>query len=173
MKLFARLLLVALSAALLFGCASTTPKDGAAVESRDGAADGAGTSGAQQGGMSGDALNDPSSPLYKKIVYFDLDSSEVKQEDRATVSAHAKHLADNPEELVTLEGHADERGSREYNLALGERRGNAVRQLLMAEGASAKQIQVVSYGEEKPVDAGHEESSWSQNRRVEFVYSSR
>lgn len=171
MKVFARLMLVALSALFVFGCASTTAgKDGAAVEDQS---SGAGTAGAGGSGVSGDALNDPSSPLYNKIVYFDLDSSEVKAEDRPTVSAHAKHLAENPSEVVSLEGHADERGSREYNLALGERRANAVRQLLMAEGASAKQIQTVSYGEEKPVDAGHDESAWAQNRRVEFVYSSR
>lgn len=170
MKVFSRLLLVTLSVLVLYGCASTTTKDGAAVE--DKSAPGAETSGAGQGGVAGD-MDNPASPLYKRVVYFDFDSSEVKAEDRPTLSAHAKHLAANPDELVTLEGHADERGSREYNLALGERRANAVRQLLMAEGVAANQIQTVSYGEEKPVATGHDEESWSQNRRVELVYSNR
>lgn len=173
----AKLLLLTLSAAVLFGCQSTgsKPGEGVAVEDKSSAAgDGATTSAADgAGAFRGDALDDPASPLSKRIVYFDLDSSEVKQDDRATISAHAKYLASNPNAAVTLEGHADERGSREYNLALGERRGNAVRQLLLAEGAATKQLQVVSYGEEKPVAAGHDEGSWQQNRRVELVYTSR
>lgn len=174
MKVFVRLLLIAVASFALFGCASTTPKDGAGVEDRSGAgAPGADTSGAGQGNVSGDPMNDPASPLYKRVIYFDLNSDTVKEEDRSTVSAHAKHLADNPDEVVTLEGHADERGSSEYNLALGERRANAVRQLLLAEGATAKQIQTVSYGEEKPADTGHDESAWDLNRRVELVYTNR
>jgi peptidoglycan-associated lipoprotein len=79
-------------------------------------------------------------------------------------------LADNPGLRVRLEGHADERGTREYNLALGERRANAVRAYLLAQGASRSQIEVVSYGEEKPADGGHDEGAWRQNRRVEVVY---
>ena len=171
--LSAKLLLLMLPAALLIGCQSTGTKsgEGAAIEDKS---SGAATSAAGDAGtFRGDALDDPAGVLSKRIVYFALDSSEVTQEDRATVSAHARHLAGNPAAAVTLEGHADERGSREYNLALGERRGNAVRQLLLAEGAATKQIQVVSYGEEKPLATGHDEGSWQQNRRVEIVYTSR
>ncbi len=175
MQSFSKLLLVAVSAVVLAGCQTTTPKSAAAVEDRSGSADaGATTSG--MGGDSafrGDALDDPSSPLSRRVIYFDLDSSEVRQDDRATVSAHARYLASNPNAAVAVEGHADERGSREYNLALGERRGNSVRQLLLAEGAATKQLQVVSYGEEKPLTLGHDESAWQQNRRVEIVYTSR
>ncbi|MEO5572869.1 MAG: peptidoglycan-associated lipoprotein Pal [Gammaproteobacteria bacterium] len=172
MKVFAKLLFIALSAILVFGCASTKPKDGAAVDDRTGANNGADTSGAQGGAVGGDPYSDPSSPLYnqKRVVYFDLDSTEVAQSDLATVSTHAKYLANNAGQSVTLEGHADERGSREYNLALGERRSNAVRQLLLAEGASANQIQTISYGEEKPAEQGHDQEAWQYNRRVEFVY---
>lgn len=176
-SLSAKLLLLILPAAILIGCQSTGTKPGesAAIEDKSSAAnEGATTSAAgDAGAFRGDALDDPAGVLSRRIVYFDLDSSEVKQEDRATVSAHARYLAGNPNSAVTLEGHADERGSREYNLALGERRGNAVRQLLLAEGATTKQIQVVSYGEEKPVAVGHDEASWHQNRRVEISYTSR
>lgn len=174
MKAFAKLLFITLSVTLLFGCASPKPKDGAAVEDRSGASTGADTSGAQGGGISGDPFNDPSSPLYKqkRTIYFALDSSEVSSDDRPTVSAHGKYLASNAGQRVTLEGHADERGSREYNLALGESRANAVRQLLLAEGAAANQIQTLSYGEEKPAEDGHDEDAWQYNRRVEFVYGS-
>ncbi|HWQ95481.1 MAG TPA: peptidoglycan-associated lipoprotein Pal [Gammaproteobacteria bacterium] len=173
MKLLSKGLLIVLSAIVLWGCQTTaTPEGGAKVEDRSGAADGASTGAASEGGtFSGDPLDDPSSPLSQRIVYFDLDSSEIKAEDHATVTAHGKYLVSNPNASVTLEGHADERGSREYNLALGERRSNTVRQLLLAEGATAQQIQTVSYGEEKPADPEHNEDAWSLNRRVEFVYN--
>ncbi len=173
MKVFAKLLFVALSAVLLFGCASTTPKGGAMVDDINATnGDGADTAPVQDGGVSGDPYSDPSSPLYnqKRVVYFELDSTEVTQSDRPTISAHAQYLTGNAGQTVTLEGHADERGSREYNLALGERRANAVRQLLLAEGASADQIQTISYGEEKAAETGHDEDAWQYNRRVEMVY---
>ncbi|MDP1709205.1 MAG: peptidoglycan-associated lipoprotein Pal [Gammaproteobacteria bacterium] len=175
MQFFIKLLLLTVSAVALVGCQSTTPKSAAAVEDRSSAADSGAAASAMDGSgaFRGDALDDPSSPLSRRVIYFDLDSSEVRQEDRATVSAHARYLASTPNAAVAVEGHADERGSREYNLALGERRGNSVRQLLLAEGAATKQLQVVSYGEEKPVAIGHDESAWQQNRRVEIVYTSR
>lgn len=175
-NLSAKLLFLILPAAVLLGCQSTGTKPGesAAIEDKSSAANGATTSAAgDAGAFRGDALDDPAGALSKRIVYFALDSSEVTQDDRATVSAHARYLSGNPTAAVTLEGHADERGSREYNLALGERRGNAVRQLMLAEGAATKQIQVVSYGEEKPAATGHDEASWHQNRRVEISYTSR
>ncbi len=170
MKRFGQLLLIVLPAVLLLGCPSKPTKpEGAQVEDR-----GAEGHAVRDGGaFTGAGLDDPASPLAKRLIYFDLDSSEVKGEFRATVSAHARHLADNAQAAVTLEGHADERGSREYNLALGEQRANAVRSLLLAGGAASAQIQAVSYGEEKPVASGHDESAWGQNRRVEIVYTRR
>ncbi len=116
------------------------------------------------------ALDDPESQLAVRIIYFDYDSATIRSDFADTIAAHANFLAHNPGSSVTLEGHADERGSREYNLALGERRALAVRRQLVLLGASAGQIKTVSYGEERPVEDGHDESSYSLNRRVELVY---
>jgi len=113
---------------------------------------------------------DPDSPLSKRVIYFDYDKSEILDEYRPIVQAHANFLASNPRARVTLEGHTDERGSREYNVALGERRAEATRRLMLFMGASDDQIQTVSYGEERPVALGHDESAWQQNRRVEIIY---
>ena len=117
-----------------------------------------------------DELNDPSSHLSVRIIYFAYDSSEIRPEFRPAIEAHASYLAANPDTIITLEGHTDERGSREYNLALGERRANAVKRQLTLLGASAGQIRTVSYGEERPEVEGHDESAWSQNRRVYILY---
>jgi len=111
--------------------------------------------------------------LSKRLVYFDFDKSEVKPEYRAIVAAHAAYLAAHSTAQVTLEGHADERGTREYNLGLGERRGNAVKGVLSAGGARGDQLSVVSYGEERPVCRVSNEDCWWKNRRVEIVYTSR
>ena len=128
---------------------------------------------ADQGGVSrGNPLDDPESLLFTKIVYFEYDRAEVRPEDRAIVEAHGSYLAANPGATVTLEGHADERGSREYNIALGERRANSVLQLMTLLGAGDAQIRTVSYGEEQPAMEGHDEEAWFQNRRVEIVYRS-
>ena len=102
--------------------------------------------------------------------YFDYDESSIKSDAKSALVAHAKYLAANPSVSVKLEGHADERGTPEYNLALGERRAVAVRRFLMANGAAASQISVVSFGEERPVMRGHSESSWAKNRRVVVNY---
>jgi peptidoglycan-associated lipoprotein len=123
------------------------------------------------GGMeSGGAPSDNSGLLSKKVVYFDFDSSTVHDEDRAIIQAHADYLSQNPNVKVTLEGHTDERGSREYNIGLGERRANAVAEMMKLMGVSAQQISTVSYGEERPAALGHDESAWHLNRRVEIVY---
>jgi peptidoglycan-associated lipoprotein len=114
---------------------------------------------------------DTDSCLRQRVVYFDLDRTEIKPEFQAQIACHAEYLSQFPNARVTLEGHADERGTREYNLGLGERRGNAVQGALSSSGASAGQLSVVSYGEERPVDRGHDESAWSKNRRVEIVYT--
>ncbi|HUL14238.1 MAG TPA: peptidoglycan-associated lipoprotein Pal [Methylococcaceae bacterium] len=123
------------------------------------------------GGTTGDAaLDDPSSPLYKRVIYFMYDSSEVMPEYISVINAHANYLASNPGKTVVLEGHADERGSPEYNIALGEQRAKSVAKLMTLQGASDGQLQTVSFGEEKPAVPGHDESAWQQNRRVELAY---
>ncbi len=124
----------------------------------------------ESAGLEGSELDNPNSPLATRVLYFDFDSSEIKAEYRPVIEAHASYLAAHPDTIVTLEGHTDERGSREYNLALGERRANAVRRQLVLLGASAGQIRVVSYGEERPVAEGHDEEAWALNRRVEIRY---
>ena len=111
--------------------------------------------------------------LRERTVRFDFDQDTVRPEFQAILACHAKYLQDRPESRITLEGHADERGSREYNLGLGERRGNAVSGALQAAGGSAGQLTVVSFGEERPVDAASNETAWAQNRRVEIVYTAR
>lgn len=106
----------------------------------------------------------------QRLFFFGFDSSAVGGEDLAVVQAHAAYLINNPVMIVRLEGHADERGSREYNLALGERRAQTLSDLLIAEGVNSGQIEIISYGEEKPLEEGHEEAFWAQNRRVELTY---
>ncbi len=124
-------------------------------------------------GFRGHALDDPDSPLSKLIIYFDFDSAEILNPDRPTIEAHAAYMADNPGSAVTLKGHTDERGSREYNLGLGERRSQSVRRVLVLLGAGENQLQTVSYGEESPAREGHDESAWKYNRRVEILYRER
>jgi peptidoglycan-associated lipoprotein len=120
-----------------------------------------------------DPFEDPNNLLSKRVIYFDFDSSAVKEDELPIIRAHADYLAANSQVHFTLEGHTDERGTREYNLALGERRADAVRRLLIANGVSPSQVKVVSYGEERPAVLGHDESAWRMNRRAEFVYSNR
>jgi peptidoglycan-associated lipoprotein len=122
-------------------------------------------------GMQGDAGAQAADLLSKKTVYFDFDSSAIHDDDRAVVKAHAAYLSQHPTIKVTLEGNTDERGTREYNIGLGERRANAVKQMMMVMGVPAQQISTVSYGEERPVALGHDESAWHLNRRVEIVYA--
>ena len=117
-----------------------------------------------------ESLTDPSSPLSQRVIYFEYDSSEVTEQDREFVAVHAVILAANPNLKVSIEGHGDERGSREYNIGLGERRAQAVRQMLMIQGVSAAQIATVSFGEERPVEFGSSEDDYAQNRRVEFKF---
>lgn len=121
-------------------------------------------------GFKGDPLDDPNGILSKRVVYFGYDSSDVSDEYREMIQAHAGYLANHPQVSITLEGHCDERGTREYNLALGERRARAVRQLMIVQGVSPRQLRIISYGEEKPISMGHDDQSWQQNRRVEIKY---
>lgn len=108
--------------------------------------------------------------LGKRVIYFDFDSAQIRSEFVPIIEAHARYLASRPGTKVVLEGHTDERGSPEYNIALGEARAKSVAKAMELNGASSNQINIVSYGEEKPVATGHDEASWSQNRRVEIVY---
>jgi peptidoglycan-associated lipoprotein len=116
------------------------------------------------------AINDPNNVLSEKIVYFAFDSNTVGDDYIELVKHHGKYLSFNMNASVRLEGHADERGTREYNIALAERRAQAVKQLMLYEGAGNDQVSVISYGEEKPVEFGHDDESMSMNRRVEIIY---
>lgn len=161
------------------GCSSTKTNAGGEASSQSAtpapaatsSSNTAATSASNTGGFSGDPLNDPNSPLAKRVVYFDYDSSVVRDEFSATLEAHADYLAKHPNVKVTLEGHCDERGTREYNLSLGERRSQAVQQFLLLMNVKQGQATTVSYGEERPAVVGSDESAWGKNRRVEIVYT--
>jgi len=171
---FIQAVAVALVLGWLAGCSSTgDSKEGdVAVEDRSAATDGAATSSGvgAYGDLSIESLNDPNSPLAQRVIYFEYDSSDVAEQDREIVAAHAAFLSANPEVKVNVEGHADERGAREYNIGLGDQRAQSVRRMLEFQGVAPAQITTVSFGEEKPAVEGHDESAWSMNRRVELVY---
>jgi len=178
-----RILTVVLATAILAACSSTSTKeqDPASVEDR-------GAAGSQPtakppvttGGptakpldpnaVSGNPLKDPSNVLSKRSIYFELDSNIVKEEFKPLVSAHARYLQQNRNQKMTVQGNTDERGSREYNLALGQRRADAVKQMMQLLGAQSEQIETVSFGEEKPRASGSDEKSWAENRRADLVY---
>jgi peptidoglycan-associated lipoprotein len=111
--------------------------------------------------------------LRQRVVYFDFDQDTIKPEFQAAMACHAKYLRDRPSARISLEGNTDERGSREYNMGLGERRGNAVSSALQANGGGASQLNVVSYGEERPTCTESNEDCWGKNRRVEIVYTAK
>lgn len=155
------------------------------VRPEDGMAGSDGSSGAQAGsigggsGASGEALsvsyeksaiNDSNSVLSGRVIYFEFDSSSVEGDYIELAKHHGKYLAVNTDTSIRLEGHTDERGTREYNVALADRRAQAVKRLLMFQGASSDQITIISYGEEKPAILGSDEDAWRLNRRAELVY---
>ncbi|MFW2374486.1 MAG: peptidoglycan-associated lipoprotein Pal [Gammaproteobacteria bacterium] len=117
------------------------------------------------------AINDVNNVLVERVIYFDFDSDRVSPDFIDLVNHHGRYLAANNDVIMRLEGHGDERGTREYNVALGNRRAEAVKRLLMLQGAQPDQISVISYGEEKPVALDHDEAAWRLNRRVELVYN--
>jgi peptidoglycan-associated lipoprotein len=173
-----KLIPAVLACALLAACspASKMPDGGAGAGQS-----GAGTGGATTGGigdgdmgagsaMGSSALGGPSASQENRIVYFDFDRFDVKADYEAVLQAHGRYLTANPAARVRLEGHGDERGSREYNIGLGEKRAQAVKQVLLLQGAKADQLATVSYGEERPAVVGSDEEAWSLNRRVEIVY---
>jgi peptidoglycan-associated lipoprotein len=148
---------------------SGTPSEASANANAGGAGDGSAAMAA--GANPDDEAQGPQAGLLAtRVVYFDFDSSEIKGAGTDIVAAHAKYLAAHSGTRVRLEGHTDERGSREYNIGLGERRAQAVRRALLLQGATDAQISTVSYGEERPAVSGHDEAAWSKNRRVEIVY---
>ena len=120
-----------------------------------------------------DPFNDPNNILAKRSVYYPFDVSVVQDEDKPVVEAHAKYLSEHANRKLRLEGNCDERGSDEYNLALGQRRADGVKKMLLVGGAKDNQIETVSYGEEKPKAAGHDDASWAQNRRTDLNYNAR
>ena len=151
-------------------CSSTGETDDAASDSQSTSAGSSATSstGSSSGRLSQEEIR-AQNALRQTVFYFDFDVAEFKTEDRDTLTFHARDLAANPNKRVRLEGHADERGTREYNLALGERRANGILNYLIVNGASRSQIEVVSYGEERPAQSGQTESAYGRNRRVEIV----
>ena len=116
-------------------------------------------------------LTDPSSPLSKRSIYFDYDRYDVREEFRPLVEQHARYLRDNQQMKMLIQGNTDERGSREYNLALGQRRSEAIKRMMMLMGVGESQLEAVSLGEEKPKAVGHDEAAWAQNRRGDLLYS--
>jgi len=171
------LIVIVCSALLLAGCPkkpTTVPGDaaGTTIPGQDGAS----TAGAMGGGVGGaealpgaGGLDGPDGAISpENVVYFDFDSSEIRPQYAAVITAHARGLTANPNRRLRLEGHTDERGSREYNIALGERRAQAVRRALLLQGAADSQLVTVSYGEERPAVDGSGEEVYALNRRVEF-----
>jgi peptidoglycan-associated lipoprotein len=120
--------------------------------------------------VTGNPLVDPTNILSKRSVYFDFDSNAVKDEYRGLVQAHSRYMGEKRDSRIRIEGNCDERGSREYNLALGQRRAESVKKVMTVLGVSDGRIETVSYGEEKPVAAGHDEAAWAQNRRADIKY---
>ena len=165
------ILLSLLSVAVLAGCKTKATKDNTPPVDNSGTTGTVIDNGATTAGAYGPDDLEKDSCLRQRVVYFDLDQYVVKPEYQAIINCHAKYLRDRPSSRLTLEGNTDERGSREYNLGLGERRGNAASSAVQASGGSAGQLTVVSYGEERPVCTESAESCWSQNRRVEIVYT--
>lgn len=169
-KLLQQGLSLAFVMAFLAGCASTDTSDEEGMDAGESAErDGGVTTGtSDREGVSSRSGEDEMEAL-DTIVYFDFDQATLKPEARALLLAHAERLKDSPTD-VRLEGHTDERGSREYNMALGERRAKAVRDFLVLQGVRRDDLEVVSYGEERPLAMGSNDSAWAKNRRVEIKY---
>jgi len=169
-----KILAVAALAMLIAGCSSTPTTEGGAAVQEGAAPSGPTTGGVDQRGMAGDPLTDPNHPMYKSLqarsVFFDFDSDAIKPEYVPVVEAHARFLRDNPNRKVLIQGNADERGSREYNIGLGQRRADAIKSRMALLGAKEAQIESTSLGEEKPRCTETTESCYAQNRRGDLVY---
>ena len=156
----ATLTLVGVTALFLAACSSVKLDD----------VDGAKGSGSGSGNFGSQPWNDPSSPLFQRSVYFDLNEYTVQTKYQKQLSAHASFLKANPQQKVIIQGNTDERGTAEYNLALGQRRSDAVRKSLNLMGVSENQMEAVSFGKEKPKAEGDNEAAWAENRRADIVY---
>ena len=167
-KLLSLILVVALS-----GCASKALVDKDAMAPAGSAANTAVTTGQTTvtADSSAAAVNNNAAMQTQTVFYFDFDQDTIRQEAYDSLKTHAKFLVEHSKAAVRLDGSTDERGTREYNLALGERRAKAVAQFLTLNGVASSQIETVSYGEEKPVALDHDEAAWAQNRRVELTYN--
>lgn len=166
-KLFASL---SLGAAVLTACSSTPIADKAASDNRATAATTADSRTIAPVNVVTDPLNDPKGALAKRSVYFDYDSYIVQNSGKATVETHAKYLAANKGRKITIQGNTDERGGTEYNLALGQKRAEAVRKSLSILGVADTQMEAVSFGKEKPKATAHDEAAWAENRRADIAY---
>lgn len=176
-----RILFAALVAAVVAGCATTptpAPVDDKSTATTPGATvpGGAATSGTTSSGVAGTAtganpLKDPNNILSKRSIYFEFDSFVVSDQYKPIVEAHAKYLAANRNARVTLQGHADERGSREYNIALGQKRADAVKRMITLLGVQETIVETVSFGKERPKNPGRDEAAWAENRRVDIIYA--
>jgi peptidoglycan-associated lipoprotein len=182
-----RILAVALVVVFVSGCASTPTE--APVEDKSDAATAAGsagatTSGTGAGGVTGTTpgggsgaragstpLRDPNNILSKRSIFFEYDSFTVSEQYRPIIEAHANYLTANRNARATLQGHGDERGAREYNIALGQKRADAVKRMMTLLGVQEIQIETVSFGEEKPRNSGHDEAAWAENRRVDILHA--
>lgn len=170
-------LLIAIATLALAGCPKkpTTVPEGSGSTATEGSdtagagADGQVGEGRELPGASGSATGSGPAGV-ANVIYFDFDSSSIRPEYASLITSHAKFLAGTPSIRIRLEGHTDERGSREYNIGLGERRGQAVRRALLLQGVAEAQLSTVSYGEERPAVAGSDEQAYALNRRVEIVY---
>ncbi len=197
MKLNKTLIALAISTVFLSACSDTEDKDPNLLDGSQAAASGindastnglngaSGLNGTEMGGSGnygaggygddiaaslGPEFSDPNNPLSKRTIYFMLDSSQVQSDFIPVIAAHSQYLVANPSQRIIVEGHGDERGSREYNIGLGEQRAKSVANMMKLQGVGENQIQIVSYGEEKPVAFGSDESAWEQNRRAVISY---
>jgi len=169
MKNFLSTAVLVATLALLAGCPGKPPEQPAQTQQPTGDTSGVDDANAVVGDDT--ATSGPGGELLsKRVIYFDFDKADIRADSQSVVAAHAQYLAKNPSQKVRLEGHADERGSREYNIGLGERRGQAVRRALLLQGVAEVQLSTVSYGEERPAAAGSDEQTYGLNRRVEIVY---
>ena len=170
---FFKVSLLVMSLFVLGSCSSTSEMDDASGdENQSSSSSTSGSASSSAGSNSGQLTQEQiraQNALRQTVFYFDFDVAEFQPADRETLTYHARDLAANPSKRVRLEGHADERGTREYNLALGERRANGILNYFIVNGASRSQIEVVSYGEERPSQSGQTENAYSRNRRVEIV----
>ncbi len=169
-----KILITVLFALMLAGCPSQPSVPDPDPTGTAGGVDGASTDGTGDGDYWDETpIDDNTNPGedLANVIYFEFDSSELRPEDTDTVARHAMILGNDAGATVRLEGHADERGSREYNIGLGERRAQTVRRMLLIQGASASQVSTVSFGEERPAAMGSDEEAYSQNRRVVIVYT--